>query len=76
MRYGWNAEKHFLITVLVYIKKLFYMQSFEEYTTTTAATTTTTETYSKNNNDINNNNNSIKDKLNFIENDEAYQMQV
>ena len=28
----WHPEKHFLVGLLLYIKKLFYMKSFDEFT--------------------------------------------
>ena len=31
MRDAWQPDKHFLITVLIHLKKLFYLKSFEEY---------------------------------------------
>ena len=31
MRESWQPDKHFLITVLIHIKKLFYLKSFDEY---------------------------------------------
>jgi hypothetical protein len=27
---GWDPQKHFLITVLVFLKKMFYLKSFDE----------------------------------------------
>jgi hypothetical protein len=31
MRGGWCADKHFLITVLVFVKRLFYLSSFDDF---------------------------------------------
>ena len=31
MREGWYSDKHFLITVLVHIKRIFYLTSFSEF---------------------------------------------
>lgn len=31
MRNGWLADKHFLITVLVFVKRLFYLNSFDDF---------------------------------------------
>jgi hypothetical protein len=33
---NWNPDKHFIATVLTFVKKIFYLKSFESYNSLTA----------------------------------------
>jgi len=34
---NWNPEKHFIATVIAFVKKIFYLKSFEAYSSSLSA---------------------------------------
>lgn len=73
MRLGWNPDKHFLITILLYIKKIFYLETFTEYDIdrTWKSVATPSDTF-----DDQSSPNNEGEQVNYIENDEAMKLYV